>query len=151
MFRDKSSVFGRWFLMDEKIRFVIVGIGNMGIRYLLFVLLGLFFTVRHYQAVLFFSWFLSSFTAFLAYKFLVFRTAGNHLKEFGKSLLIWCLSYCLNAFLLGFLAGRLYWNVYLAQGIVILLLVVVNYLLFKHFAFKRQRKSWAERLYNLWE
>lgn len=140
-----------WFALDEKLRFVITGIGNMGIRYLLFVLLGMLFTVGHYQLILLGSWFLSSFTAFFAYKVLVFRTEGNHAKEFGKSLLIWCLSYFLNALLLGFLAGRMMWNVYLAQGLVILFLVVVNYLLFKHFAFKRQRKSWAERLYNLWE
>lgn len=140
-----------WFTLDEKIRFVITGIGNMGIRYLLFILLGILFTVRHYQLILLASWFLSSFTAFFSYKLLVFRTEGNHLKEFGKSLLIWCLSYTLNAILLGFFVGTLMWNVYVAQGSVILLLVVINYLLFKHFAFKQQRKSWLERLYNLWE
>lgn len=151
IFKKKSSVAERWFLIDEKVRFVIAGIGNMGVRYLIFILLGLAFTVRHYQAILFFSWFLSSFTAFLAYKFLVFRTEGNHLKEFGKSLLIWCLSYFLNALLLGFLAEKMHWNVYLAQGAAVLLIVFVNYLLFKHFAFKHRRKSWAERLYNLWE
>lgn len=141
----------RWFEIDEKVRFIITGIGNMGIRYLLFVLLGLLFTVRHYQAILFASWFLSSFTAFYVYKILVFRTQGNHLKEFGKSLLIWCLSYVVNAFLLGLFVGQIGMNVYFAQGIVITFIVVVNYLLFKHFAFKQQRKSWPERLYNLWE
>ena len=67
IFKKKSSVAERWFLIDEKVRFVIAGIGNMGVRYLIFILLGLAFTVRHYQAILFFSWFLSSFTAFLAY------------------------------------------------------------------------------------
>ncbi len=123
----------------------------MGIRYLIFVLLGLAFTVNRYQIILLATWLSSSVIAFLSYKYLVFRTEGNHIKEFVKSLLIWCLSYVLNALLLGFLVGRLQWNVYAAQGLVIILIVVINYLLFKHFAFKKQKESWLEHLYNLWE
>ena len=141
----------RWFALDEKVRFVIAGICNMGIRYLIFVLLGLAFTVNRYQIILLATWLSSSVIAFLSYKYLVFRTEGNHMKEFVKSLLIWCLSYVLNALLLGFLVGRLQWNVYAAQGLVIVLIVVINYLLFKHFAFKKQKESWLEHLYNLWE
>lgn len=141
----------RWFTLDEKVRFVIAGICNMGIRYLIFVLLGLVFTVNRYQIILLATWLSSSVIAFLSYKYLVFRTEGNHLKEFVKSLLIWCLSYILNALLLGFWVGHLQWNVYIAQGLVIMLLVVINYLLFKHFAFNKQKKSWLEHLYNLWE
>ncbi len=141
----------RWFALDEKVRFVIAGICNMGIRYLIFVLLGLAFTVNRYQIILLATWLSSSVIAFLSYKYLVFRTEGNHMKEFVKSLLIWCLSYVLNALLLGFLVGRLQWNVYAAQGLVIILIVVINYLLFKHFAFKKQKESWLEHLYNLWE
>ncbi len=141
----------RWFALDEKVRFVIAGICNMGIRYLIFVLLGLAFTVNRYQIILLATWLSSSVIAFLSYKYLVFRTEGNHMKEFVKSLLIWCLSYILNALLLGFLVGRLQWNVYAAQGLVIILIVVINYLLFKHFAFKKQKESWLEHLYNLWE
>ena len=73
------------------------------------------------------------------------------MKEFVKSLLIWCLSYVLNAALLEVLAGRLAWNVYLAQAAAIVLIVAVNYLLFKYFAFRQQKKSLLEHLYNLWE
>ena len=136
----------RWFLIDEKVRFVIAGIVNMAIRYLIFVLLGLAFSVSRYQLVLLATWLLSSVIAFFSYKHLVFRTEGNHLKEFVKSLLIWCLSYVLNAALLEVLAGRLAWNVYLAQAAAIVLIVVVNYLLFKHFAF---RPMWRKYIYEL--
>ncbi len=151
MVGSQMSLSRRWFALDEKVRFVIAGICNMGIRYLIFVLLGLAFTVNRYQIILLATWLSSSVIAFLSYKYLVFRTEGNHIKEFVKSLLIWCLSYVLNALLLGFLVGRLQWNVYAAQGLVIILIVVINYLLFKHFAFKKQKESWLEHLYNLWE
>ncbi len=151
MIGSQMSLSRRWFALDEKVRFVIAGIGNMGIRYLIFVLLGLVFTVNRYQIILLVTWLSSSVIAFLSYKYLVFRTEGNHMKEFVKSLLIWCLSYILNAALLEVLVGRLQWNVYAAQGLVIVLIVVINYLLFKHFAFKKQKESWLEHLYNLWE
>lgn len=151
MLKRKRSLARRWFSVDEKIRFVIAGIVNMAIRYLIFVLLGLTFSVSRYQVVLLAAWLSSSVIAFLSYKYLVFRTEGDHFKEFVKSLLIWCLSYALNAVLLEILVGRLAWNVYLAQAAVIVLIVAVNYLLFKHFAFRRQKKSLLESLYNLWE
>ena len=151
MLKKEGNMARRWFLIDEKVRFVIAGIVNMAIRYLIFVLLGLFFSVSRYQLILLTTWLLSSVIAFFSYKHLVFRTEGNHLKEFVKSLLIWCLSYVLNAALLEVLAGRLAWNVYLAQAAAIVLIVAVNYLLFKHFAFRQQKKSLLEHLYNLWE
>ena len=151
MLKKEGNMARRWFLIDEKVRFVIAGIVNMAIRYLIFVLLGLAFSVSRYQLVLLATWLLSSVIAFFSYKHLVFRTEGNHLKEFVKSLLIWCLSYVLNAALLEVLAGRLAWNVYLAQVAAIVLIVAVNYLLFKHFAFRQQKKSLLEHLYNLWE
>lgn len=128
MLKKEGNMARRWFLIDEKVRFVIAGIVNMAIRYLIFVLLGLFFSVSRYQLILLTTWLLSSVIAFFSYKYLVFRTEGNHLKEFVKSLLIWCLSYVLNAALLEVLAGRLAWNVYLAQAAAIVLVVAVNYL-----------------------
>lgn len=141
-----------WFLIDEKVRFLVLAMTNMFIRYVLFVILGALFSVLHYQAVLVLTWALSSVVAFLSYKVLVFRTEGNHLKEYGKSLLIWCLSYFVNALILWLLVEKFLWNVYVAQGVAILFLAVVNYLLFKHFAFKQPRKrTLLERLYNLWE
>lgn len=51
-------------LIDEKVRFVIAGIVNMAIRYLIFVLLGLAFSVSRYQLVLLATWLLSSVIAF---------------------------------------------------------------------------------------
>lgn len=140
-----------WFALDEKVRFATAGIVNMAFRYVLFVLLGTIFSVERYQRVLLATWLLSSVVAFFSYKYLVFRTKGSHLKEFAKSLLIWCLSYGLNALILAGLAGALAWNVYFAQAAAISVIVVVNYLLFKHFAFRRQKQSLLERLYNLWD
>ena len=141
----------KWFDIDEKIRFVITGTANMAVRYVLFVILGVLFGITHYQTVLAGAWLLSSVTAFLSYKYLVFCTQGNQLKEFGKSVLIWIISYVINAAFLAVFIGVWQWNSYAAQALAISIIVLINYMLFKYFAFHQRKKTWLEKLYNLWE
>ena len=151
MIEEKMLFAQKWFALDEKLRFVIAGTVNMGLRYLIFVALGLIFSVGRYQLILLSTWLLSSGLAFASYKYLVFRTEGNHLKEFAKSVLIWVISYIINAFLLALFVGDFLWNTYAAQAVAVAIIVVVNYLLFKYFAFHHRPKSLLERIYNLWE
>lgn len=150
-FQKEKTYLSNWFAIDERIRFIIVGFGNTVIRYLIFVFLGVLTSIERYQFILLASWLLSSLTAFLAYKILVFATAGNHLKEYLKSLLIWTLSYILNAGMLGVLVGALGLNAYLAQGLAIAVITVINYLLFKHFAFKQKKVTFWEKVYGIFE
>ncbi len=139
MFMAEKDKFSGWFRLDERIRFVSVGFFNMGLRYILFVLLGLLWAI-HYQIILMFSWLLSSVIAFFAYKTLVFRTEGNHLKEYLKCIATWSVSYGINVVILQILAGRFSWNIYVSQAIAIVVITVINYLLFKHFAFRSEPK-----------
>lgn len=144
--KKEQSKFEKWLGLDERVRFVTVGAVNMGLRYLLFVVLGWAFTTLHYQVILVLTWIISSFWAFLTYKFLVFRTEGNHLKEYLKSVAVWCVSYLINAGMLEIFTGWLGFNVYISQAVAIVLVLVSNYLLFKHFAFRQKKKlSWWEK------
>ncbi len=126
-----------WFKINEKLRFLILASFNMAIRYLIFVIIGIITGITHYQIVLACSWFLSVFIAFYSYKYLVFSSKGSHIHEFIKSLAIWIFSYFLNVFLLTFLIEKLNLNAYIAQGIIICFIFVINYFLFKHFAFAK--------------
>lgn len=127
-----------WFKLNEKLRFLILASFNMAIRYLIFVIIGIITGITRYQIVLACSWFLSVFIAFYSYKYLVFSSEGSHVREFIKSLIIWIMSYFLNVFLLTFLIEKLNFNAYIAQGIIICLIFVINYFLFKHFAFAKK-------------
>ena len=141
-----------WFTIDERVRFAITTSCNMGLRYLIFVALVFAFGNLHYQLTLLFMWLISSFIAFYSYKKLVFATHGNHLQEYLKSISIWTLSYFINAGLLSLLVGKLMLNLYLAQGIAISFLLVINYLLFKHFAFSHPHKlNWWEKLLSMFD
>ena len=59
--------------------------------------------------------------------------------------------YIINAFLLALFVGDFLWNTYAAQAVAVAIIVVVNYLLFKYFAFHHRPKSLLERIYNLWD
>ena len=148
--REKNNIVD-WFNIDERIRFVIVGLGNTLIRYLIFVVLGIVTSIDYYQIILLASWLLSSLTAFWAYKILVFATTGNHWREYGRLLLVWTLSYFINAGILELLVRGLRLNAYAAQAFAIAAITVINYLLFKHFAFKTQRKTFWEKVYGFFE
>lgn len=150
-FQREKTFFDNWFMIDERIRFVIMGFANTLIRYAIFVILGIITSISHYQIILLSSWLLSSVSAFFAYKILVFGTSGNHWKEYGRSLMVWTLSYFINALFLEILVKKLTFNPYLAQAIAILFITVINYLLFKHFAFKPERKTFSAKLFGFFE
>lgn len=133
-----------WFATDEKIRFAITAAANMIFRYLMFVIMGELFPKMHYQSVLALMWFLSSFVAFFSYKILVFRTSGNHLKEYAKSIATWSISYLINAVILFILVKKLSLGIFIAQALAISVIMVVNYLMFKHFAFKKELSRWEK-------
>ena len=147
-FIKEKTLIDHWFETDERVRFTIMASLNMGMRYLLFVFLSLIFTTLHYQLVLLAMWLISSFIAFYSYKKLVFATQGNHLKEYLKSISIWILSYFINAGVLALLISHWQVNLYLAQAFAISFLLITNYLLFKHFAFRQPAplKPWEKLL-----
>lgn len=144
----EKTLIDHWFETDERIRFTLMASLNMGLRYLLFLGLSLIFTTLHYQITLLLMWLISSFIAFYSYKKLVFTTQGNHLQEYLKSIAIWTLSYFINAGILSLLVTKYQINLYLGQGIAICFLLISNYLLFKHFAFRKQKPmtTWEKLL-----
>lgn len=138
-----------WFLIDEKLRFLICASLVMFLRFLIFSGLLIIYSPKHYQIILAFTWLFSSFFAFLIYKYLVFTSIGNHLHQYIKSLIIWVGSYIVNIFILALFIEKLTLSPYLAQGIAILLLLTTNYLLFKHFTFKKGDKSIVTKIYDI--
>ena len=127
----------KWFLLNEKIRFLILASLNTLLRYMIFVGIGIVTGITHYQVVLIFSWSLSVLIAFYSYKYLVFSGTGNHFHEFAKSIMIWIFSYFFNVLLLTYFVEQLKWNVYLGQGLIIGLIFFINYFLFKYIAFPK--------------
>lgn len=139
----------RWFLLDEKIRFLISATFVMFLRFLIFSGLGIIYTPTHYQIILAITWGVSSIFAFIIYKFLVFTIGGNHLHQYLKSLIIWIASYFINILMLMLFIDKFHINPYMSQGIAILILLITNYILFKHFAFKKDKNNIVTKIYDI--
>lgn len=118
-------------------RFVLIGICNALVSFLIFVFFIKLFGENLYQLCLFLSWAVSSFFSFTLQKLLVFRTRGNWIKEYVKCLITWFIGYGINAVSLAIIVRLLDYHVIIGQIIAIFLTTVSTFLLFKYFAFKK--------------
>jgi putative flippase GtrA len=82
--------------------------------------------------------------SFLTYKWFVFRTKGNYLREYLRSLTIYLPSLALNTFLIAPLSVLLHrWtgydrgSVYLAMGIILTVTIVFSFFGHKHVSFRQ--------------
>ena len=82
---------------------------------------------------------------------MVFATEGNHWREYFKSTAILGWSYLLNSLLLWILVGKMLLNPYAAQALVLSVLTLFNFVLFKHFAFKTQKVHFWEKIYAVFD
>ncbi len=129
-------------LKDEKIRYLLVGGYNTVFGYVLFVLLLMLLKGRvHYLIVLVVSHVISVTNAYLAYKFLVFKTKGRWLHEFGKFNTVYLVVLAINLMALPAMVEFLSIRPAIAQAWFVVITVIVSYLGHKHFSFKTQEQK----------
>lgn len=137
MLKIYHSLLNFWFKQPEKLRFLLVGGFNTVVSYLMFAGFLFVFGNAHYQLSLLLAWVLSSVISFTTQKIFVWQTKGKWIKEYIKCCLSWMVGYAINAVTLGLFVKILHFNVYVGQGVAIVITTVVTYILFKYFAFKR--------------
>jgi putative flippase GtrA len=125
------------FLKNEKLRYLLVGGYNTAFGYILFVLLLILLKNRvHYLVVLVISHVISVTNAYLAYKFLVFKTQGEWLREFGKFNIVYLGVLIINLVALPVMVEWLSIKPAIGQAWFVLITIIVSYLGHKHFSFK---------------
>jgi putative flippase GtrA len=123
---------------NQPLRFLVVGGWNTGSGYLVFALLYYFLSPHiHYLAILALTVVVNVTNAFLCYKFIVFRTRGNYLREYLRFYAVYAVPIGLGFVLLPFAIEVLKLNAYVAQALVTLFLAGVSYLGHKHISFRR--------------
>ena len=128
----------KWFGLDDKIRFLIIGCINAGISYLIFALCLFIFGDSLRQLCVALQWIISSVFSYLNQKFFVFNTRGNYIKEYLKCCSTWFVSYLLNVLILELLVKFCIKNVLISQFVSLFVVSVVTYVLFKYFAFSKK-------------
>ena len=116
----------KWFSLDDKIRFVIIGCINAGISYLIFALCLFIFGDSLRQLCVALQWIISSVFSYLNQKFFVFNTRGNYVKEYLKCCSTWFVSYLLNVLILELLVKFCIKNVLVSQFISLLTVSIVT-------------------------
>lgn len=127
-------------LISRPIRYLLVGGWNTLFGY--GIMVGLFYLLTPYLnlvAITVIANICGITMSFVTYKLLVFCTAGNWLKEYFKSYIVYGGAACFNIFLIWLLSGKIGLSIWLAQGIAIPLGVISSYFGHKYLTFARSR------------
>lgn len=123
----------------EKIMYLIVGTWNTAFGYGLFVgLYHLLSRSMHYNVILFISYVVSTITAYLLYKYLVFQTKGDLIRGYLRFSVVYVYAYLGNMMILFVLKRFASIDLYLGQAISVVVIVLVSYLSHKKFTFKHR-------------
>lgn len=132
-------------LHEEKIRFLLVGGWNTLLGFVLFVVLyDLLHDMIHYSIILTISYFLGISQAYLCYKFLVFSTKGNYLKEYLRFYMVYAVAFTINLAMLPLLVEVLKITPIVSQGVIVLITVIISYVGHKNFSFNVSPGSLTE-------
>ena len=122
---------------EEKVRYLIVGGWNTVFGYAAFA--ALYFLLRnflHYTFVLVISYIFGITNAYICYKFFVFKTKGNYLREYLRFYLIYGIAFIINLALLPIAVEFLKLSPLLSQGGIVFFTVAISYFGHKNFSFK---------------
>ncbi len=122
---------------SEKIRYIAVGGWNTVFGLASFTLLyWLFSKAVNYLLILVASNVVSITNAYICYKFLVFRTRGNYLREYLRFYVIYGAAFLGNIALMFILVSYLKMNPIASQGIIMFFIFACSYFGHKYFSFK---------------
>lgn len=125
-------------------RYVIVGGYNTAVGLLLYLF---FFGVLgerfHYMLLLTANYILGTLNGYLAYKLLVFRTSSNYMAEYVRFNAVHLAGMAVNYAALPILVEMAGLRPFVAQGLIILALIVASFVLHKRFTFKRREATRA--------
>lgn len=129
-----------WFNIPDKIRFLFIGGFNFVVSYVIYsALLYWILGAYHYQIALILSWIISSVISFTTQRIFVFPIDGNLIKQYFKCCTTWIFSYIINAILLEMFVRYLHFNPYVAQIFATSGCAVFTYIMFKCFAFRKEK------------
>jgi len=115
--------------LDRRFRFLVIGGCNTASGYCVFAVIYYLLSPRvHYLLVLALATVVNVTISYLTQKFFVFRTSGNCLLEYLRFYLVYAVPIALGFVMFPMLVSGLGANPYLAQGLILLVTVVLSYL-----------------------
>ena len=123
-------------LSSQKFRYLVIGFYNTFFGYLIFILLFYSFAVIvNHSLLLGICHLISSTNNFFLYRAFVFKIRKNMLKTYFRFNVVYLLIYLINLVLFLTLTKVLSWNIYLSQGLIVILIAILGYILNKNYSF----------------
>jgi putative flippase GtrA len=120
----------------KKIRYIAVGAWNTVFSYAAFIFLYyLTNSWLHYMAILVLSQIVGLTNAYVTYKFIVFKTKGNIVREYLRFYVVYGTTFIVNLILIGIFVELLGINPVVSQGIIAIVVVTIAYFGHSHFSF----------------
>ncbi|WP_081621898.1 MULTISPECIES: GtrA family protein [Methylotenera] len=122
---------------QKKLTYVAVGAWNTLFSYVAFLCLYyLTHDSLHYMLVLVLSQIVGLTNAYICYKFLVFKTKGNYLREYLRFYVVYGTTFIVNLILIGFFVEFIGLNPVVSQALIAVLVVAMAYFGHSRFSFK---------------
>jgi putative flippase GtrA len=123
---------------EQGIRYLLVGVFNTIFGYGLFALLEI--TAGHvipYMVVLLVAQVVSTFVAYVLYRYLVFRVEGHFWRDLMRFSLVYAGAFAVNLILLPVMVSGLGWDVLLSQALIVGGTVIASFFAHRNFSFRR--------------
>ena len=131
----RVSIAGK--LGNEPVRYLLAGGVNTIFGYSSFALLYFLFShFVHYLVILVACTVVAVTFSYLTYKFFVFRTRSNYLREYARFYVVYAVPIALGFVLFPICIELLHLNPYLTQACIMVVTVVISYFGHKHVSFK---------------
>ena len=133
----------KWFLLPEKLRFLLVGGTNTILSYMVLNILNIVFNKYSNMSIvlaanisLILQYIITINISFVTMRYYVFRSNGLLIVEWLKCLLVYIFMYIFNAFFMTFLMLLLDYQVWLVQLIYLIVSTLLIFGLHKFFSFR---------------
>jgi|APCry1669192647_1035423.scaffolds.fasta_scaffold00111_21 putative flippase GtrA len=124
-------------LEDQKFRYLISGVWNTLFGYVLSLILYSTLHSRvHIIIISVMANVIAITVAFIVYKFFVFKTKGNYLKEYFRMYITYGLSAIIGTLSIWFLVDKLSMEFWLSQILITIFLVIFTYIFNQKYTFK---------------
>lgn len=120
----------------KKVRYLAVGLWNTVFPYIVFGLLYYLSDAQlHYMIILLVSQVLGLTNAYIGYKFFVFKTKGNIVREYLRFYAVYGTTFIVNLVLISLFVEVLGINPVISQGIIGIIVVIMAYIGHDRFSF----------------
>lgn len=130
------------YISQEKIKYLIAGGWNTVVGFGSFVFL--YFLLKnslHYIFILMISQVIGITNAYVSYKFFVFKTKGNYIKEYLRFYVVYGFAFIANLMLLPLFVEILKISPLFSQAVVIIITIIIGFFGHKNFSFSVTTES----------